>query len=218
MRLLRLPVAPGVATVLAGASLVAVVSATPVRAHGIESRLEKLSVLNPDTFTAPAKPATAKPATAKPSTSKPTTSKPSTAKSSSAKRLPAKTPQADTLQLQSRFSSGEPAQSATVRLVPPQGEAIVLGQTNAEGQLRFQLPRQAGSDWELQVDAGPGHRDYLELNESLMDAGATLSVPAVNRSPLARKLAQPQRSHMLVGLTGAGLGMAGLLSVSRRRR
>jgi nickel transport protein len=218
MRLLRLPVAPGVATVLAAASLLAVVSAPPVRAHGIESRLQKLSVLNPDTFTAPTKPDTANRSTSKPSTSKPSTARPSKGKPSSAKRLPAKTPQADTLQLQSRFSSGEPAQSATVRLVPPEGEAIVLGQTNAEGRLRFQLPRQAGSDWELQVDAGPGHRDYLELNESLMDAGATLSMPAVTRSPLARKLARPQRSHLLVGLTGAGLGMAGLLSFSRRRR
>jgi nickel transport protein len=193
MRLLRLPVAPGVATALAWASLLAMASAGPVRAHGIESSLERLSVLNPDTFAVPAKSFTAKP--------------------SSSGRV-----QAQTLQLESRFSTGEPAQSATVRLVPPRGEAIELGQTDAEGQLRFQLPRQAESDWELQVDAGPGHRDYLELNESLVDAKASLSVPAVSRSPLARKLGQLQRSHLLVGLTGAGLGVAGLLSFSRRRR
>ncbi len=198
MRLLRLPVAPGVATSLAGASLLALASAGPVRAHGIESSLEKLSVLNPDTFVSPAEPATAQPSSPKPS---------------SARRT-----QGQTLQLESRFSTGEPAQSATVRLVPPQGEAIELGQTNAEGQLRFQLPRQAESDWELQVDAGPGHRDYLELNESLVDAAASLSVPAVSRSPLERKLGQLQRSHLLVGLTGAGLSLAGLLSFSRRRR
>jgi nickel transport protein len=179
-------------------------SAAPVGAHGIESSLERLSVLAPDSFTAPGRAAPPQTAAAP--------------KASPPKRRPARTPQADTLQLESRFSSGEPAQSATVRLVPPQGEAIVLGQTNAEGQLRFQLPRQAGSDWELQVDAGPGHRDYLELNESLMDGAATRQVPAESRSPLARMLGQTQRSHLLVGLTGAGLGVAGLLTISRRRR
>jgi nickel transport protein len=113
-----------------------------------------------------------------------------------------------------------------VRIVPPQGEAIVLGQTNAEGQLQFQLPRQAGSDWELQVDAGPGHRDYLELNETLVDAAANLPAtpaPALGHSSLARKLGQPQRwfdqrSQLLVGLTSVGLGAAGLLSFTRRRR
>ncbi len=204
MRLLRLPVAPGVAMALGGATLLAMASAAPVGAHGIESSLERLSVLAPDSFTAPGRAAPPQTAAAP--------------KASPPKRRPARTPQADTLQLESRFSSGEPAQSATVRLVPPQGEAIVLGQTNAEGQLRFQLPRQAGSDWELQVDAGPGHRDYLELNESLMDGAATRQVPAESRSPLARMLGQTQRSHLLVGLTGAGLGVAGLLTISRRRR
>ena len=196
MRLLRLPA-------LVGVSLIAMASAAPVLAHGIESSLERLSVLTPDTFTAP---------------TKATPTKVGSANRTPARTLQASGPRAETLQLESRFSSGEPAQSATVRLMPPQGEAIVLGQTNAEGQLRFQLPRQAGSDWELQVDAGPGHRDYLELNESLMDGPPSLSSPAMRRSPWARKLAHPQRSHLLVGLTGAGLGAAGLLSVSRRRR
>jgi nickel transport protein len=198
MRLLRLPVAPGVATALAGVALLAMASTTPVRAHGIESSLETLSPLSAGSFTGPAK-----------------------ASRASAKRIPS-----DTLQLESRFSSGEPAQSATVRLVPPQGEAIVLGQTNAEGQLQFQLPSQAGSDWELQVDAGPGHRDYLELSENLMDAAASLpatAAPALVRSSLVRKVGQPQRwldqrSQLLVGLTSVGLGAAGLLSSTRRRR
>jgi nickel transport protein len=67
-------------------------------------------------------------------------------------------------QLESRFSSGLPAREATVRMVSPDGTASVdLGHTNAEGQLTFTLPSQAKADWEVQVDAGPGHRDYIEL-------------------------------------------------------
>ena len=70
----------------------------------------------------------------------------------------------NTLQLESRFGNGEPASNASVRLVPPGGgTAIEIGRTDASGQLRFQLPKAAGGDWELQVDRGPGHRDYLEL-------------------------------------------------------
>ena len=57
-----------------------------------------------------------------------------------------------------------PAVAAAVRLVPPDGGApIEVGRTDADGQIRFTLPPQAGEDWEIQVDAGPGHRDYLEL-------------------------------------------------------
>jgi nickel transport protein len=68
------------------------------------------------------------------------------------------------LQLESRFSSGVPASDAAVKLVPPDGGTpIDLGRTDADGRLTFALPRGARPDWEVQVDAGPGHRDYLEL-------------------------------------------------------
>jgi len=69
----------------------------------------------------------------------------------------------DSLMLQSQFSNGEPNSDAVVRLVAPDGQAVELGRTNAEGQLSFALPKQANGDWELQVDGGPGHRDYLEM-------------------------------------------------------
>jgi nickel transport protein len=68
------------------------------------------------------------------------------------------------LQLETRFSNGLPATEATVRMVSPEGgEPIEVGHTDASGRLTFSLPPQAAADWEVQVDAGPGHRDYLEL-------------------------------------------------------
>ncbi len=69
----------------------------------------------------------------------------------------------DSLVLQSRFSADQPASDAEVRLVSPSGKSIALGRTDASGTLRFQLPKGTGADWEVQVDQGPGHRDYLEL-------------------------------------------------------
>jgi nickel transport protein len=93
-----------------------VVAPTQVRAHAIESSLERLTSLT------------------------------------------------DSLRLESQFSSGEPASDAAVRLVPPDGSpAIELGRTDAAGRIVFTMPPQAGRQWEVQVDAGPGHRDYLEL-------------------------------------------------------
>lgn len=69
--------------------------------------------------------------------------------------------------LQSSFSSGAPAAEASVRLVPPGGgDGLALGRTDAAGRLSFRLPGAVPAGWELQVDAGPGHRDYLELPEA----------------------------------------------------
>jgi len=81
--------------------------------------------------------------------------------------------------LASSFSTGEPVADASVRLVPPGGTPIALGRTDARGQLNFQLPAGARSNWEVQVDGGPGHRDYLELPNGAVRPAATsfLAVP-----------------------------------------
>lgn len=72
------------------------------------------------------------------------------------------------LELESHFSSGDPARDATVRLLLPDGgEAIAIGKTGSDGRLTFNLPPGARSDWELQVDAGPGHRDYLSPEDAV---------------------------------------------------
>jgi nickel transport protein len=107
-------------------------------------------------------------------------------------------------QLESRFSSGVPAREASVRMVSPDGSASVdLGHTNAEGQLTFTLPAQARADWEVQVDAGPGHRDYIELPGTAA-AGVHGQLPV----PASHRLAHSLRSLGALALLGT---MAGLL-------
>ena len=70
------------------------------------------------------------------------------------------------LELASHFSTGLPASDAAVRLIPAQGGTpIDLGRTNADGRLAFALPAGTGRDAEIQVDAGAGHRDWIELSE-----------------------------------------------------
>jgi len=67
------------------------------------------------------------------------------------------------LMVSSQFASGQPTVDALVRLIPPGGQAIEIGHTDSHGQLSFALPKGASGDWEVQVDGGPGHRDYLNL-------------------------------------------------------
>lgn len=112
----------------------------------------------------------------------------------------------DSLTLESRFGTGEPAADAQVRLVAPDGSALPLGRTDPLGTLRFQLPEGVGPDWELVVDQGPGHRDYLELplpDQERLSAGPQFLLKA---APLTT----------LTGLTV--LGGLGCARFRRRRR
>ncbi len=117
----------------------------------------------------------------------------------------------NSLRLESQFSSGQPASDAAVRIVPPDGGTpIELGRTGADGSIVFTLPPQASRQWEVQVDAGPGHRDYLELPEPT----ATPAAPArVSRShPYPRV-----EGWALVTPLGV-LAVAGLAGMLRTRR
>ena len=68
------------------------------------------------------------------------------------------------LQLSSHFSNGEPTQGAVVRLLNANGTpGQELGRTDTEGRLSIDLSSVGNGTVDLQVDGGPGHRDYLEL-------------------------------------------------------
>ncbi len=68
------------------------------------------------------------------------------------------------LQLSSNFSNGEPTKGAVVRLLNADGTpGQELGRTDAEGRLNLDLSTVVNGIVDLQVDGGPGHRDYLEL-------------------------------------------------------
>ena len=68
------------------------------------------------------------------------------------------------LELTSSFSTGEPVEGAVVRLLQADGTpGEELGRIDAEGRLQMTLPELADGLVDLQVDGGPGHRDYLTL-------------------------------------------------------
>jgi nickel transport protein len=97
----------------------------------------------------------------------------------------------DSLRLESQFSSGQPASDAAVRIA-------------------FTLPPQASRQWEVQVDAGPGHRDYLELPEP----AATSPQPA----RVSRSHPYPQVEGWAFLPPLGVLAVAGLAGMLRPRR
>ena len=98
------------------------------------------------------------------------------------------------LELSSHYSTGRPASDAAVRLIPALGGTpIELGRTDSQGRLAIALPAGTRADAEIQVDAGAGHRDWIEISE--------LGRPN-------RQAAQP-----FAGLHGMVLGMAPLAAL-----
>ena len=84
------------------------------------------------------------------------------------------------LELSSSFSNGEPTEGAVVRLLNPDGTPQrELGSTDADGRLLIDLSDVADGVLDLQVDGGPGHRDYLELpvSSGQVDLDQVVSLP-----------------------------------------
>jgi len=95
-----------------------------------------------------------------------------------------------------------------VHLLGPGGQDLDLGRTNSQGRLAFALPNNANGEWELRVDGGPGHRDYLAMP---VHAGqAQLDQISENDHP-------PLGGGWLAGLGGLGAA-AMLLGLQRIRR
>ena len=85
-----------------------------------------------------------------------------------------------TLELSSSFSNGEPTKGAVVRLLNADGSAgTELGRTDASGKLKLDLSGVDDGVVDLQVDGGPGHRDYLEMrvNDGEVNPEAVVSLP-----------------------------------------
>ena len=79
------------------------------------------------------------------------------------------------INLRTSFSSGEPLAHAPVRLESHDGSrSIALGETDAEGRFTGELPALDSDAWDVVIDGGIGHRDYLGLDESWPSSEALL--------------------------------------------
>ena len=116
--------------------------------------------------------------------------------------------------LQSSFGNGQPAEAALVTLVPPGGgQPIPVGRTNSKGELSFSLPSNAHGEWDVQVDGGPGHRDYLSL--PVNNGQADLNRISDGHPPKSPDRLSP---WPLVGTVGGLMGGCTALLLGRHRR
>jgi hypothetical protein len=114
------------------------------------------------------------------------------------------------LELSSGFSTGEPAQGAIVRLLQADGSpGQELGRMDADGKLTLTLPTLIDGEVDLQVDGGPGHRDYL----TLPIRKGRVQIDAVSQAPISSR---PWLA--LLGGAGAGISLALLGRVRRLRQ
>jgi nickel transport protein len=115
-------------------------------------------------------------------------------------------PAVSRLQLSSSFSTGQPARDAAVRLLKGGGQPpLELGRTDSEGRLAFSVPAHLAAEAEIQVDAGAGHRDWIELSE-------------VGHRHQASRPWSSLRGPLLGLAPVAGLGLLGGLALLRRPR
>ena len=114
------------------------------------------------------------------------------------------------LELSSGFSTGEPAQGAVVRLLNADGSpGQELGRMDAQGKLTLTLPALDHGELDVQVDGGPGHRDYL----TLPIRQGQVQIDAVSQGPAALR---PLMA--LLGGAGAAISVALLGRVQRLRQ
>jgi len=115
------------------------------------------------------------------------------------------------LQLHSSFSTGDAAAGATVRLLQADGSpGEELGQMDANGVLSLTLPALQQGVVDVQIDGGPGQRDYLSLpmREGVVQIDAVSQGETASPGWLA-----------LLGGAGAGAGLyGGTVLVGRVRR
>ena len=112
------------------------------------------------------------------------------------------------LQLRSNFSTGSPAAGAVVRLLKADGsKGAELGQMDANGTLQLALPVVRQGTLDIQIDGGPGHRDYLAL--PIEQGQVQLDAVSQDNSTAAPWLA-------LLGGSGAGLGLYGCAALVGR--
>ena len=122
------------------------------------------------------------------------------------------------LELSSGFSTGEPAHGSIVRLLQADGSpGEELGRMDADGKLTLTLPALVDGEVDLQVDGGPGHRDYL----TLPIRKGQVQIDAVSQAPFSNRpwLALLGGAGLLGGVgAGAGISLALLGRVRRLRQ
>jgi nickel transport protein len=100
----------------------------------------------------------------------------------------------DTVYVESKFSGGKHVKGGQIMVLDPQGNTLLSGLTDNQGEFSFKLPQK--TDVTIVVNAGEGHRGQWTLRASEMDA---VSSPGHTHTEAAQPLnseSEPNKGAM----------------------
>jgi nickel transport protein len=112
----------------------------------------------------------------------------------------------DTVHLESKLSGGKKVKAGKIIVTDPQGNELVRGTTNAQGEFSFKVPKK--TDLKIIMLTGTGHRA-----EWLIPVGE-IEMPAAEKKQIQDK--SPPIQNIIIGL-GCILGLAGIAAYIHRR-
>ena len=113
----------------------------------------------------------------------------------------------DTVFVESKFNSGKKVKAGKIIVTDLQGNELVKGTTDENGEFSFKVPRK--TDLKIALIAGEGHRGEWTLTLAEIEA------PAAEKPQVPQKGASVKK--VLIGI-GFILGLAGIVAYTRNRR
>jgi nickel transport protein len=112
----------------------------------------------------------------------------------------------DTVHVESKFSDGKKVKTGKIIVTDPQGNALVKGTTNGQGEFSFKVPKK--TDLKIIMFTDTGHRAEWIIPVSEID------MPAAEKKQIQKK--SPTVEDIIIGL-GCILGLAGIAAYIHRR-
>ncbi len=113
----------------------------------------------------------------------------------------------DTVYVESKFSGGKRVKAGKIIVTDPQGNELLSGTTDENGEFSFKVPKK--SELRIVLMAGTGHRGEWTI------AAGEIEMPAVAKRPA------PENDSRLKGISigvGCILGLTAIVNYIRRRR
>jgi len=112
----------------------------------------------------------------------------------------------DTVHVESKFNGGKKVKTGKIIVTDPQGNELVKGTTNGQGEFSFKVPKK--TDLKIIMFTGTGHRA-----EWLIPA-SEIEMPAAEKKQIQER--GPTVKNIIIGL-GCILGLAGIAAYIHRR-
>ena len=113
----------------------------------------------------------------------------------------------DTVYVESKFSGGKKVKAGKIIVTDPQGNELVKGTTNGQGEFSFKVPKKA--DLKIVLLAGPGHRAEWKI------AASEIQMPASGKKPVPEK--DNNFKGIIIGI-GCIFGLTAVVAYIHKRK